>query len=94
MRLWHRPPTAAPLTQPTPPDAPLPAVTVRGPEDLLAALKESMGNPEGVVFTAAPVAEIEATCADTLIETRLAAWSDLLAAARRDTVDEGGVHGG
>ncbi|WP_454916020.1 hypothetical protein [Xanthobacter sediminis] len=82
------------LSQPAPPDAPLPAITVRGPEDLLAVLKERLGAPEGIVFHAAPGAEIEATCADTLIETRLQAWSNLLATAQHDPVDEGGAHGG
>lgn len=82
------------LSQPMPPDVALPALTVRGPEDLLVVLKERLGAPEGIVFSAGPGAEIEVTCADTLIETRLKAWSDLLAAAHGDAANDGGAHDG
>lgn len=82
------------LSQPLPAGSTPPVITVRGPQDLLAALKERLGAPEGVVFCAAPGAEIEASCADTLIETRLGAWADRLTAARTDDPETGGAHGG
>lgn len=82
------------LSQPLPAESAPPAITVRGPEDLLAALKERLGEPAGVVFTVAPGVEIEASCADTLIETRLGAWTDLLTATQKDGPEAGGAHGG
>ncbi|MFG1430640.1 hypothetical protein V5F44_08490 [Xanthobacter sp. V2C-8] len=83
---------AALISQPTLPDSPLPAITVRGPADLLAVLKDRLGDPEGVTFSPGPGAEIETTCADTLIETRLGAWVQRLAAAQAQ-VEEAGAHG-
>jgi hypothetical protein len=85
---------AAFLSQPFPGDAPQPVITIRGSEDLLDVLKERLGEPEGIVFVSAPGAEIEATCGDTLIESRLAPWSRLLSAAVEDGADEGGDRGG
>ncbi|MFG1480410.1 hypothetical protein V5F53_17400 [Xanthobacter sp. V4C-4] len=82
------------LTQPAPPGAPDAVITVRGPSDLLAALRERLGEPEGIVFSPAAGADIEVTRSDTLIETRLGAWADLLAAAGTEDTDKGGVGGG
>ncbi len=81
------------LNRPLPPEANQPVITVRGPEDLLAELKERLGAPEGITFHPGAGVEIEATCGDTLIETRLGAWARLLTAEPDAAVDEGAVHG-
>lgn len=59
-----------------------PAVRVRGPEDLLAALSARLGgHAAGIAFEADAGPEVGVSAGETVIETELAAWSRLIAAA-------------
>ncbi len=59
-----------------------PAVRVRGPEDLIAALSTRLGAlASGVAFEACAGPEVSVSAGETVIETELAAWSRLIAAA-------------
>ncbi len=58
------------------------AVQVRGPEDLITALSARLPGPSvGIVFEAASGPEVTVCAGETVIETELAAWSGLIAAA-------------
>lgn len=59
-----------------------PAVRVRGPEDLIAALEARLGGlSAGIAFEADAGPEVSVSAGETVIETELAAWSRLIAAA-------------
>lgn len=59
-----------------------PAVRVRGPEDLLASLSARLGGlAAGIAFEADAGPEVSVSAGETVIETELAAWSRLIAAA-------------
>ena len=59
-----------------------PAVRVRGPEDLIAALSARLGGlATGIAFEADAGPEVNVSAGETVIETELAAWSRLIAAA-------------
>ena len=59
-----------------------PAVRVRGPEDLIAALSTRLGGlAAGIAFEAEAGPEVSVSAGETVIETELAAWSRLIAAA-------------
>ncbi|MBD8907285.1 hypothetical protein [Methylorubrum zatmanii] len=59
-----------------------PAVRVCGPEDLIAAVSARLGGlAAGIAFEAAPGPEVTVSAGETVIETELAAWSGLIAAA-------------
>lgn len=61
-----------------------PAITVTGPEDLVATLRQRFSHIEGIGFRPGPQADMALTCGETHIETRLAAWADQLEAARKE----------
>lgn len=58
---------------------PSPTLTVSGPADLLRALRERLGHPEGIAFVERCGADLQATSDDTVIETQLNAWATALA---------------
>ena len=59
-----------------------PAVRVRGPEDLIAALSARLGGlAAGIAFEADAGPDVSVSAGETVIETELAAWSRLIAAA-------------
>ncbi|PXW65243.1 hypothetical protein [Methylobacterium sp. B4] len=59
-----------------------PVVRVRGPEDLIAALEARLGGlSAGIAFEADAGPEVSVHAGETVIETELAAWSRLIAAA-------------
>lgn len=59
-----------------------PAVRVRGPEDLITSLSARLGGlAAGIAFEANDGPEVSVSAGDTVIETELAAWSRLIAAA-------------
>lgn len=59
-----------------------PAVRVRGPEDLITALEARLGGlSAGIAFEADAGPEVSVSAGETVIETELAAWSRLIAAA-------------
>ncbi|CAO4164361.1 Flagellar assembly protein FliH [Methylorubrum aminovorans] len=59
-----------------------PAVRVRGPEDLIAVLSARLGShAAGIAFEADAGPEVSVSADETVIETELAAWSRLIAAA-------------
>ena len=59
-----------------------PAVRVRGPADLIAALEAGLGAlSSGIAFEADAGPEVSVSAGETVIETELAAWSRLIAAA-------------
>jgi hypothetical protein len=54
---------------------------VTGPEDLVAALREKLGGGSAAIdFRPGPSADVRIVCGDTLVESRLAAWLERLAA--------------
>ena len=58
------------------------AVRVRGPEDLIVALEARLGgHSAGIAFEADAGPEVSMCAGETVIETELAAWSRLIAAA-------------
>ncbi|MEH3117573.1 MAG: hypothetical protein PGN25_08220 [Methylorubrum populi] len=58
------------------------AVQVRGPEDLIAALAARLGAlSAGIAFEADEGPDVTVSAGETVIETELAAWSRLIAAA-------------
>ncbi|WP_232631145.1 hypothetical protein [Methylobacterium sp. Leaf118] len=58
------------------------ALRVTGPEDLITALSGRLGHlSASVAFTAADTPEVTVTAGETVIETELAAWGRLIAAA-------------
>ena len=58
------------------------AIRVSGPEDLLDALCERLGSQaEGVTFDPGAAPEVSVVADQTVMETRLAAWTRLLTAA-------------
>jgi flagellar biosynthesis/type III secretory pathway protein FliH len=59
-----------------------PLLKVSGPEDLLEALRERMGQDEASIsYEAAPAVEVSVVADHTVIETRLKAWIDRFDAA-------------
>ncbi len=59
-----------------------PAVRVRGPADLIAAVEAGLGaHSAGIAFEADAGPEVSVSAGETVIETELAAWSRLIAAA-------------
>lgn len=61
-----------------------PAVTMRigGPDDLLAALRERLGERKSIAYVPGTGTDIQIETGDTLIETRLAAWAAHLREAK------------
>ena len=58
------------------------AISITGPEDLIAALSGRLsGLSAAVAFTAADVTEVTVSAGETVIETELSAWGRLIAAA-------------
>ncbi|MGC5779433.1 hypothetical protein [Methylobacterium sp. NFXW15] len=58
------------------------AIRVSGPEDLLDALRKRLGlQAEGVTFEPSAAPEVSVIADQTVLETRLAAWTRLLTAA-------------
>jgi hypothetical protein len=58
------------------------AVRVRGPDDLIASLSARLGGlSAGIAFEADAGPEVSVSAGETVIETELAAWSRLIAAA-------------
>ena len=64
---------------------------VSGNEDLVAELRQRIGDANGVTFRAEPAMDVRVTCDDTVIETQLAAWAEVLAPQSEST--EGGPVG-
>lgn len=61
------------------------AIRVSGPEDLLAALGQRLGaQADGIAFAPGAAPEVSVVADQTVIETQLAAWTRLLAAAAAD----------
>jgi hypothetical protein len=54
-------------------------LVVRGPADLVEALRHRMGERSGVAFEVAETAELAVTLEDTQVETTIGAWADDLA---------------
>lgn len=84
---------AALMNQPHTGEPQAPVITIRGSDDLLNVLRERLGEPEGVAFEPGPQTEIEATCGDTVIESRLEVWMKLLTSANEGNAEEGGARG-
>lgn len=58
------------------------AISITGPEDLIAALSGRLsGLSAAVAFTAADVTEVTVSAGETVIETELSAWGRLISAA-------------
>lgn len=65
------------------------AIRVSGPEDLLAALRCRLGDQaDGIAFAPGAAPEVSVVADQTVIETQLAAWTRLLAAAAADPAAE------
>lgn len=65
------------------------AIRVSGPEDLLAALRRRLGDQaDGIAFAPGAAPEVSVVADQTVIETQLAAWTRLLAAAAADPAAE------
>lgn len=65
------------------------AIRVSGPEDLLAALRRRLGDQaDGIAFASGAAPEVSVVADQTVIETQLAAWTRLLAAAAADPAAE------
>lgn len=62
-----------------------PAITVRGPDDLVQALKRIMGARPAIAFERADTAELVVTLSDTRVETMISVWADDLAKALGQT---------
>ena len=58
-----------------------PAITVRGPADLLAALGGIMGERRSIALEADEAADLSVTIEETRIETTISAWAEDLASA-------------
>ncbi|AWN37616.1 hypothetical protein [Methylobacterium radiodurans] len=66
------------------------AIRVSGPEDLLAALSHRLGpQAAGIAFAPGAAPEVSVVADQTVIETQLAAWTRLLAAAAADPAADG-----